>query len=451
MSINKHLLAIIVVIVAISVNWGCQRRETLIFDESPSQRMQTTIQEALKILPSAPNGWEMRVYPSDRQIYGGFTTFVRFSNQGIVHAASELLEPGRPVDEGYYEINASNGPSIVFNTYNRAIHIYSEPNSRLHVFRGANISEGAGGDYSYQILKVSPDSVILRGAKSRSLIVMTPAKTGNWEESLNRIRTSSTDNHIYYNALTIAGTTINDVEMTQERHLAFHLNGVEYSLPYRYTPTGIELYTPLEIAGMRIQTLDRDYTTKTPTMRSPDGSCTLQARELPLPNHLRRGVWGIDTKTSTGRAQKAIASAKAICNSVGSSLEVMAFGVVHRHPSFGGSLGVWGVINVSNLGMGTRVFHIPVDMEVISETEVKFTYNPHKTLRDNINSKLVQLFQLELLVAPFANIGESADFNDKDRAGRTFRLTTDNPYKPSWILLEDKQEPDNTIKLSRGE
>lgn len=449
MSLKKQLISAAIATV-ISVSWGCQRREILIFDQSPSERMQATIQETLEILPAAPNGWEMRVYPSEGQIYGGFTTFVRFSERGVVSAASELLDPSRPADEGHYEVNASNGPSLVFNTYNRAIHIYSEPNSRLHVFRGANISEGAGGDYSYQILRASSDSVILRGAKSRSLVVMTPAKTEDWAKSLEQIRTSSVDNHIYYSALTVGGKTINDVQMTEERHLTFQLDGVSYSLPFRYTPTGIELYRAQEIFGVRVQRLDRVHGADTPSLSSADGTCVLQANQLPLSSHLKRGVWAMDAKTSTGRAQNAIASAKAICKNAGSPLEITAFGVVQRHPSFGGSLGVWGAINISNLGMGTRVFHIPVDMEVISESEVKFTYDPAKNPKDNVNSRLIQLYQLELLVAPFANIGASANLNDTDREGRTFVLTTDNPYKPSWILLQDKQDSRNTIRLSRG-
>lgn len=449
MSLKKQLISATIATV-ISVSWGCQRREVFIFDQSPSERMQATIQETLKILPAAPNGWEMRVYPSEGQIYGGFTTFVRFSDQGVVSAASELLNPSRPIDEGHYEVNASNGPSLVFNTYNRAIHIYSEPNSRLHVFRGANISEGAGGDYSYQILRASSDSVILRGAKSRSLVVMTPAKTDDWAKSLEQIRTSSADNHIYYSALTVGGKTINDVQMTEERHLTFRLDGVSYSLPFRYTPTGIELYRAQEIFGVRVQRLDRVHGGDTPSLSSADGTCILQAKQLPLSSHLKRGVWAMDAKTSTGRAQNAISSVKAFCKNAGSPLEIIAFGIVQRHPSFGGSLGVWGAIDISNLGMGTRVFHIPVGMEIISESEVKFTYDPAKNPKDNVNSRLIQLFQLELLVAPFANIGGSADFNDKDREGRTFVLTTDNPYKPSWILLQDKQDSRNTIRLSRA-
>lgn len=433
----------------LGLGYGCDRRESLIFDETPSERVNQTITQLQNVLPTAPNGWELRFYPSEEREYGGFTSFVKFTQDGRVEASSELLEADK-VYSGLYEVNASNGPSLVFNTYNKAIHLYSEPNSNISVFKRAHISEGAEGDYSYQIQNVSSDKIILRGAKSRVLLVMTPAKEEDWKTQILQIQHSSSENQVFYSTLSVAGKEIQGVMMSDDRHLDLTLDGKELSVPFRYTQTGIELYEPIEVAGSKISKLDRDPSSTKPRLVSPDQKCTMTAENRPLSHYLSQGLWSFDEKTSTGRTKTAISRVKSIAGHAEATIDITALGIMHQHPLFGGSFGVWGAINAKSVGLGVKIFHIPITLEVISDTEVKFTYDPANNPKDNVNSEMVRLFKLEKLVAPFANIGNRAEQGDQNFDSHIFTLSTDNPYKPTLIRLEDKSIPNNTITLTKG-
>ena len=156
---------------------SCQKDQN-VFSTTPAERTSQSLQEALTTLQSSVYGWKMTLYPSKDKKYGGYTLFVQFDKDGTLSSSDELQAKDDVVSRSLYEVDNSNGPTLIFNTYNKSIHRYSEPNSRDFT---ENLAFGADGDYSYRIISLSPDKVVLKGVRTGTEAILTPLKTSGWD------------------------------------------------------------------------------------------------------------------------------------------------------------------------------------------------------------------------------------------------------------------------------
>lgn len=129
--------------------------ENDIFDSSSARRMNAMLQECNEILTGAENGWIFEYYPEDSK-YGGFQLYMTFSKEGEVKVTAEspiLESPGEQVTS-MYQVKADMGPVLSFDTYNRILHQFSDPDP-----------DGLGyeGDYEFVILTINKEGIELRG------------------------------------------------------------------------------------------------------------------------------------------------------------------------------------------------------------------------------------------------------------------------------------------------
>lgn len=201
--IYKYLVS--VAVASLALLSSCTRTEDPTFATTPSERIEASLHQVQSALIAPSNGWVARIYPSGDQKWGGYTVLLKFTADGRVQAANELLDPSKTYNS-YYTIDNSILTSINFDTENKAIHLFAEPNlsrtiaedkqergdeSLLGRFAGASSNRGLEGDNSFQVVSVAADRVVLRGMHSQSLAVLTPAPAESWQNQLVAIQAAS--------------------------------------------------------------------------------------------------------------------------------------------------------------------------------------------------------------------------------------------------------------------
>ena len=267
--------------------------ENDIFDSSSARRMNAMLQECNEILTGAENGWIFEYYPEDSK-YGGFQLYMTFSKEGEVKVTAEspiLESPGEQVTS-MYQVKADMGPVLSFDTYNRILHQFSDPNP-----------DGLGyeGDYEFVILTINKEGIELRGKKTGVKMQMIPLSAGTtWESYSNRLNKMIQAFPGFTMRLNIDGTVI-DMEESDEigRYQTFKLpaktNSSAEGTAFIYTPDGIKFKSPVTIAGKTIQhfTASADGTYLTCTDEGANG---VQIVQMPLGEAFvtKKGNWFFD-------------------------------------------------------------------------------------------------------------------------------------------------------------
>lgn len=264
-----------------------------IFDSSSARRMNAMLQDCNEILAGSENGWVLEYYPEETK-YGGFYLYMTFSKEGEVRVTAEspmLESPGEQITS-MYQVKADMGPILSFDTYNRILHQFSDPNP-----------DGLGyeGDYEFVILNIDSKEIELKGKKSGIKMRMTPLPAGTtWESYSNRLDKMIQAFPGFTMRLNINGTAI-DMEESDEigRYQTFKLpEGVNSSAKgtaFAYTPDGIKFKDPVTIAGKTIQhfTASEDGTCLVCT---DEGASGVHITQIPLGEAFitRRGNWFFD-------------------------------------------------------------------------------------------------------------------------------------------------------------
>ena len=216
--------------------------ENDIFDSSSARRMNAMLQECNEILTGAENGWIFEYYPEDSK-YGGFQLYMTFSKEGEVKVTAEspiLESPGEQVTS-MYQVKADMGPVLSFDTYNRILHQFSDPDP-----------DGLGyeGDYEFVILTINKEGIELRGKKTGVKMQMIPLPAGTtWESYSNRLNKMIQAFPGFTMRLNIDGKVI-DMEESDEigRYQTFKLpaktNSSAEGTAFIYTPDGIKFKSP---------------------------------------------------------------------------------------------------------------------------------------------------------------------------------------------------------------
>jgi hypothetical protein len=151
-------------------------KEQPVFEEFSGVRLSEYITQSNATLLSAPYGWKMTYYP-DESKYGGYCFLFKFKENNRVDMASESGD----FQESSYRIDFSQGPMLVFDSYNY-IHDLANPNEA----KGAKAT-GLSGDYEFIIQKITEDSLQLTGRK-RGMNIRLEKATEQDEKNLTTIR-----------------------------------------------------------------------------------------------------------------------------------------------------------------------------------------------------------------------------------------------------------------------
>ena len=155
---------------------ACSRDEESLFDKSAAERAQEAIETAFDVLTSNETGWEVAYFPNLEASSKGYNMVWKFNANGKVSATAKnsttTMNKIMTDSASTWAVKSDYGPILTFDTYNKVIHAFSDPQEN-----------GAGllGDYEFLILKATPEVVILKGKKHSAYSVMRPMKTANLE------------------------------------------------------------------------------------------------------------------------------------------------------------------------------------------------------------------------------------------------------------------------------
>ena len=398
---------------------SCTKEQEDFFSDSSANRADAAIAADVQVLTSATNGWVMQYFPESQQTYGGYNIIARFTADGKVEAMSEFSE-GQS-SSSLYKVTQSAGMVLSFDTYNLALHVFSDPAAPL----GGSQGKGLEGDYDFSILKATAEEIILKGKNSGNKVVMTPMTTNDWVAYLENIAVVESAMKAKKYTLTIAGKEL--LAMTSDRTLVidYEENGEEKETVASYiiTPEGMKFYEPVEILGQKFSSFK--YVEGAGEFTAADNSGVKLAIIYPTLAEIVTESWWCLAYSGMGDLGKQYWD-------VLGQVQEQLLGEVLYYAIFGLYDGNFGITFNSGGYWGSLLFNyaIAADDELI----LQFRGGNNN---DNGAWYVANAYYADYFVPPFGTNTEP----------RKFKLTADDPLDPSWVLMTDVDDPTNTIML----
>ncbi|MBR0310345.1 MAG: DUF4302 domain-containing protein [Paludibacteraceae bacterium] len=149
---------------------ACSRDEESLFDKSAAERAQEALNNANTVLAAPENGWEMLYFANTES--RGYNLIVKFDSNGkVVATAKNSLTTGNQImsDESTWEVKLDYGPILTFDTYNKELHAWADPQED---------GDGYLGDYEFLILHADANYVKLKGKKHSAYCYLYPMEAG---------------------------------------------------------------------------------------------------------------------------------------------------------------------------------------------------------------------------------------------------------------------------------
>jgi len=409
------------------------------FEENAAQRSETNIDNVMKVLQSAPNGWLMEYYGALG--YGGFNVMVKFDGDQAT-VASEQIAPSHKAGIGedgkvitstsHFKLEQSMGTILSFDDYNPTFHYFSMPKNPDGI---GDTSEGMYGDFEFRVMKCTPDSIVLSGKKHQNRIYMLPIPADKpWEDIINEAdETEAFMSSRYY---TLEGSdrkdTIDIQIVNQGRCLVFtYKDSTNLTqtvvAPYIVNKDGFEFYNSVNVNGYELDGLYRGDTDEYFVFKN-NPNLRLATAMPSLVESLTTGTWFIRHSSLGEYAQpKWDAMLDKLKTAGKNNTEIKIYRAM---------LGLYS----NKLGI-----------HMISGSDSPYYGFTASNVNENGD-------QVTLKWAPSQSNRDGRDYYNKygwDNAieaffgsrGRTFKLSTDYARKPTYITLTDVDEPTNIITV----
>ena len=241
-----------IAVLAATVLASCQKKEA-IFKDSASTRMETFLDGFQEVLsnPTGGNGWYMAYYTEQDITAGGSIYTIQF-DKPAKGEATIFHEDVRPA-EGWgdtcnYKLTRDDGPVLSFDTYNVAMHYFSTSSPEYYQSRG--------GDFEFELMSACPDSVVMRGKRSRNIFKMYPLEEAA-DSYISKVQQMNMDLTVGLVEAEITGGLIQMELDLNNRTITIGRKDAapeeQVSVPYIITPTGFKLYETLDFQGVKFK------------------------------------------------------------------------------------------------------------------------------------------------------------------------------------------------------
>lgn len=179
---------------------SCANEEDDLFSQSAAERLNAASALYSSRLEAQPNGWAMQLYPTTKNEapYGnGYLLLMDFNTDHSVKVAMNNSLTGNQFasDSSAWEVITDNGPVLTFNTYNKVMHTFSNPEDVASTGTAESENDetgtGIGGDYEFVIVDAPEDAsyMMLKGKKRSTYNLLTPVEVGvNYADYLNDVK-----------------------------------------------------------------------------------------------------------------------------------------------------------------------------------------------------------------------------------------------------------------------
>lgn len=160
---------------------SCNHEEADIFDQNAAHRTEEARKMYKEILLDKGGKWQMEYFTTEEE--HGYVYLFTFRNDGTVTISgnNEYITkltnidsnvPSYGSETSMWTILSDNGPVLSFNSYNTIFHLFATPED----IPGTELDEqgyGHSGDYEFDLMKFSNDTLYLEGKKNGAEIIMT--------------------------------------------------------------------------------------------------------------------------------------------------------------------------------------------------------------------------------------------------------------------------------------
>lgn len=397
---------------------SCQQEIEDLFDKSSSERIDDAIDNSVKILSSASNGWVMEYYGGSQ--YGGYNVICKFKPNGEVTVASEAGKPDATFTS-HYKIEQSQGVILSFDSHNPLIHFYSDPHNPNNI---GDDGKGMNGDFEFRVLKAAADSVILVGKKHGARILMTPmAKDMKWDAYLKKIaEVEKAMRFKFYNFV-----VNKDAKLLSPSYRSFAIpnevdgNTVDVICNYIVTPKGLKFYKPYTINGKTLTGFKYTNDGKFKFPESVNSEVSLNGIIIPLSQQVVSLSWHMKFSTMGKVGRQFWNKMSGIQEQLGEDLKSTALGK---------SNGKFGFVFISGKYQGCMY----MDYKIIDDTHIQLWGTGKGDGNGGWYAKNALFYNY---VAPFG-------WGD---VKRTFKIEGDDLQYTTELILTDVDNPDNVIHL----
>ncbi len=403
---------------------ACKNEVDDVFDKPSAERITEAIAKCRETLAGAKGGWVMQYY-ADTQ-YGGYNVLAKFNDNHAVTVQNEAYQSDKAYTS-HFKVEQSQGVILSFDEYNPAFHFFSDPHNPADIGRDG---KGMLGDFEFRVIKMSADSIVLKGKKHGSRVVMLPLQEGqDWNEYLNKLE--QTEEKMKYSSyiLHLGEKKYSVTKSYRQLKFTDPETGDVQRMPFIQTAEGFQLYRPFTYGGKTISGFA--YSDDDKWLNPADNSVVLSPYVPPLVDQFVKSAWYVSYSKIGDFAKPYWDRFKEGADKL-NNLGVIQMAAVGFMTFNGGDpASVYGLVIQSGGYLASYGFAY----ERIDDTHVKLwytgkMYHNGKYFNDNGNYSIAAM-----------------PFGTKD-APRTFALSTDNLKAPTYITLTDENEPTNVITLS---
>ena len=160
---------------------SCNHEEAEIFDQNAAHRTEEARKMYKEILLDKGGKWQMEYFTTEEE--HGYVYLFTFRNDGTVTISgnNEYITkltnidsnvPSYGSETSMWTILSDNGPVLSFNSYNTIFHLFATPEDIPGTERDEQ-GYGHSGDYEFDLMKFSNDTLYLEGKKNGAEIIMT--------------------------------------------------------------------------------------------------------------------------------------------------------------------------------------------------------------------------------------------------------------------------------------
>ena len=393
------------------------------FDKPSPDRIAEAISETKDILTAAPNGWKMAYQGSGG--FGGFNILCRFDKEDNVFCEEES---DHAKGTSHYTVQQGQGVLLSFDSFNAALHKYSDPVGKINGKSVGKDGKGFQGDFEFRVMSCTKDSIVLEGRKHGDRVVMTPMPEDlTWDSFFTQIATvASGMSSERYNIIIDKDTL--PARMNLHTLHTTDKNGKAVAIPFIYTPQGIEVLKADSLNGRKLTAFT--YSTDDKWVDPNDKGVMLSPRDITPLEAFFSDNWTINVGYSSTAEMNVWKAAAAYAASKNMEIVTVYFSTTPGFLSLSSYVGDnWG--NLRTLYSTSRKDQITIK---------GFRPNPKGTANERNGAVFYNQYKLKDIANTFLVNGQATDYT----------LSIDNPKHPLWLRMTSNSHDEVSFVFYRG-
>ena len=393
------------------------------FDKPSPDRIAEAISETKDILTAAPNGWKMAYQGSGG--FGGFNILCRFDKEDNVFCEEES---DHAKGTSHYTVQQGQGVLLSFDSFNAALHKYSDPVGKINGKAVGKDGKGFQGDFEFRVMSCTKDSIVLEGRKHGDRVVMTPMPEDlTWDSFFTQIATvASGMSSERYNIIIDKDTL--PARMNLHTLHTTDKNGKAVAIPFIYTPQGIEVLKGDSLNGRKLTAFT--YSTDDKWVDPNDKGVMLSPRDITPLEAFFSDNWTINVGYSSTAEMNVWKAAAAYAASKNMEIVTVYFSTTPGFLSLSSYVGDdWG--NLRTLYSTSGKDQITIK---------GFRPNPKGTANERNGAVFYNQYKLKDIANTFLVNGQATDYT----------LSIDNPKHPLWLRMTSNSHDEVSFVFYRG-